>query len=136
MNESTRLVAGTDFVCVPTNDYDAAAKFYGEVLGLAFAKRWGSMPAGEFETGNLTIAIMQPDAFGLEFSPHKLPIEFHVDDFEAAKAELESRGVVFQGETIDSGVCFQAFFLDPDGNALAIHHRYAPQGAVPPAEAQ
>ena len=124
------LISGTDFICVPTRDYDAAAEFYGGVLGLRFSKRWGEMPAGEFETGNLTIAVMQPDAFGLEFKPHSLPIELHVEDFEAAKAELESRGVEFEGETLDSGVCCQAFFLDPDGNSLAIHHRYAP-----PAEA-
>ena len=124
------LISGTDFICVPTRDYDAAAEFYGVVLGLRFSKRWGQMPAGEFETGNLTIALMQPDAFGLEFKPHSLPIELRVEDFEGAKAELESRGVEFEGETIDSGVCWQAFFLDPDGNSLAIHHRYAP-----PAEA-
>ena len=49
-----------------------------------------------------------------------------VEDFEAAHKELESRGVEFEGETLDSGVCHQAFFQDPDGNALAIHHRYAP----------
>ncbi len=130
------LISGTDFTCIPTRDYEAAARFYGEVLGLEFAKRWGNRPAGEFETGNLTLAVMQTDAFGIEFSPHRLPIEFHVDDFEAAKAELESRGVEFEGEPIDSGVCFQAFFHDPDGNALAIHHRYAPADAVPPSEAE
>ena len=84
------------------------------------------MPAGEFETGSLTIAVMQSDAFGIEFAPHTHPVEFHVDDFEAAKAELESRGVEFVTETIDSGVCWQAIFNDPDGNSLAIHHRYAP----------
>ena len=55
------------------------------------------------------------------------PIEFRVDDVEAARAELESRGITFKGDTLDSGVCHQAFFEDPDGNALAIHHRYAPQ---------
>ena len=120
------LISGTDFICVPTRDYDAAAEFYGGVLGLRFSKRWGEMPAGEFETGNLTIALMPPDAFGLEFKPHTLPIELRVEDFEGAKAELESRGVEFEGETIDSGVCWQAFFLDPDGNSLVIHHRYAP----------
>jgi predicted enzyme related to lactoylglutathione lyase len=120
------LITGTDFICVPTKDYETAAKFYGETLGLEFSKRWGDMPAGEFETGNLTIAVMQPDAFGLEFKPHSLPIEMRVEDFDAAKAELESRGIEFEGETIDSGVCFQAFFSDPDGNSLAIHHRYAP----------
>lgn len=125
------LITGTDFVAVPTRDYDTAAKFYGETLGLDLGKRWGNMPAGEFETGNLTIAIMQTDAFGIEFQPHSLPIELHVDDFEAAKAELESRGVEFRGDVIDSGVCYQAFFSDPDGNALAIHHRYAPKNVGP-----
>jgi catechol 2,3-dioxygenase-like lactoylglutathione lyase family enzyme len=126
MTTQTTLVTGTDFITVATKDYDAAAEFYGNVLGLPFSKRWGQMPAGEFETGNLTIALMQSDAFGLEFRANNHPIEFRVDDFEAAQKELESRGVEFKGETIDSGVCYQAFFEDPDGNTLAIHHRYAP----------
>jgi catechol 2,3-dioxygenase-like lactoylglutathione lyase family enzyme len=120
------LVTGTDFITVATQDFDAAVQFYGEVLGLPESKRWGQMPAAEFETGNLTIAVMQSDAFGLEFQANNHPIELRVDDVEAARAELESRGVAFKGETIDSGVCHQAFFDDPDGNALAIHHRYAP----------
>jgi predicted enzyme related to lactoylglutathione lyase len=123
----TSLITGTDFITVATKDYETAAKFYGEVLGLPFGKRWGSMPAGEFETGNLTIAIMQSDAFGVEFQTNNHPIEFQVDDVAAARAELESRGVTFRGEILDSGVCHQSFFADPDGNALAIHHRYAPK---------
>jgi hypothetical protein len=85
------------------------------------------MPGQEFETGNLTLAVMQSDAFGQQFSPHSLPVEFRVDDVAAARGELESRGVTFEGDTIDSGVCHQAFFKDPDGNSLAIHHRYAPE---------
>lgn len=128
MTASTSLVTGTDFITVSTRDIDAAVDFYGKVLGLPESKRWGNMPAVEFETGNLTVAIMQSDAFGLEFHANTHPIEFRVDDFEAARAELESRGIEFKGETLDSGVCFQAFFDDPDGNALAIHHRYAPAG--------
>ena len=126
MATKTQLINGVDFIAVPTRDYEAASKFYGETLGLPFGKQWGDMPAGEFETGSLTIAVMQSDAFGIEFAPHTHPVEFHVDDFEAAKAELESRGVEFVTETIDSGVCWQAIFNDPDGNSLAIHHRYAP----------
>jgi catechol 2,3-dioxygenase-like lactoylglutathione lyase family enzyme len=131
MNDGTALLNGVDFITVPTKDYDKAAEFYGETLGLPFGKRWGDMPAGEFEAGNLTIAVMQSDAFGLEFNANTHPIEFHVDDFEAAKAELESRGIEFEGETLDSGVCYQTFFADPDGNALAIHHRYAPKDVGP-----
>jgi catechol 2,3-dioxygenase-like lactoylglutathione lyase family enzyme len=121
----TSLITGTDFITVATKDFEASAAFYRDVLGLQEGKRWGQMPAGEFETGNLTIAIMQSDAFGLEFQAGTHPIEFRVDDFEGAKAELESRGVEFLGEVLDSGVCYQTFFQDPDGNALAIHHRYA-----------
>jgi catechol 2,3-dioxygenase-like lactoylglutathione lyase family enzyme len=120
------LITGTDFITVAVRDFDAASAFYTDVLGLEASKRWGKMPGGEFETGNLTIALMQADAFGIDFQPSKMPIELRVEDFEGAKAELESRGVEFKGETLDSGVCFQAFFDDPDGNALAIHHRYAP----------
>lgn len=124
-------VTGTDFVALPTQDWEAAKKFYGEVLGLPFAKQWGDMPAGEFETGNVTLAVMQSDAFGQEFKPHSAPFAFHVDDVEAARAELENQGVEFMGETIDSGVCHQAIFKDPDGNVLDIHHRYAPKDARP-----
>ena len=129
--QSTPIITGTDFITVGTQDYDRAAKFYGEVLGLPFSKRWGDRPGGEFETGNLTIAVMQSKAFGVEFHPNDHPIDLHVDDFEAAKAELEARGVTFKGDVLDSGVCYQAFFEDPDGNTLAIHHRYAPKEASP-----
>lgn len=134
MTTETQLVTRTDFVTVPTQDYDAAAKFYGEVLGLPFGKRWGEMPGGEFETGNLTIAVMQSDAFGIEFAPHRHPIALRVDDVEAARAELESQGVEFGADTMDSGVCHMAFFTDPDGNALMLHHRYAPEGVAPGSE--
>jgi hypothetical protein len=32
------------------------------------------------------------------------------------------------GETFDTGVCHMAFFSDPDGNDMMLHHRYAPHG--------
>jgi catechol 2,3-dioxygenase-like lactoylglutathione lyase family enzyme len=122
------LITGTDFITVATKDFEAARAFYGDVLGLRFSKQWGDMPAAEFETGNLTIAVMQSDAFGMEFRANNHPIELRVEDFEAARSELQSRGIEFKGEVLDSGVCYQAFFEDPDGNALAIHHRYSPRG--------
>jgi catechol 2,3-dioxygenase-like lactoylglutathione lyase family enzyme len=132
MATSTPLIRGTDFITIGTRDIATATEFYEGVLGLTRSKQWGNMPAFEFETGSLTLAVMQSDAFGLEFKANNHPIEFHVDDFEGARAELQSRGVKFEGDTLDSGVCLQAFFHDPDGNALAIHHRYA--RGVPPSE--
>ena len=124
-------ISGVDFVTVPTRNWEEAKEFYGETLGLERSKRWGNMPASEFETGSLTIALMQSDAFGIEFAPHSLPIALHVEDVEAARAELEAKGVEFAADTMDSGVCHMAHFRDPDGNALMLHHRYAPKDAKP-----
>lgn len=118
-------VTGVDFTIVPTKDFEKSKDFYENVLGLEMAKQWGEMPAQEFETGSLTIAIMQPDAFGQQFQSHNFPIALHVDDVEAARSELESKGVNFAADTIDSGVCHMAIFSDPDGNALMLHSRYA-----------
>src|SRR5215203_5411797 len=127
----TSLVNGVDFITVPTQDFEGAKDFYGNVLGLPFAKQWGNMPGAEYETGTLTIAVMQSDAFGIEFKPHTHPIALHVEDVKAARAQLESRGVEFSADTLDSGVCLMAYFSDRDGNALMLHHRYAPPSARP-----
>jgi predicted enzyme related to lactoylglutathione lyase len=124
-------ITGVDFITVPTRDYEKASEFYGEVLGLPCSARWGNMPAGEFETGTLTIAVMQSDAFGIEFERHTHPIALHVGDVEAARSELEAKGVTFHADTMDSGVCHMAHFTDPDGNVLMLHHRYAPEGQKP-----
>jgi catechol 2,3-dioxygenase-like lactoylglutathione lyase family enzyme len=124
-------ISGVDFIAVPTQDFEKADEFYGDVLGLERSKQWGSMPAREYETGSLTIAVMQSDAFGLEFRPHSHPVALQVDDVHAAREELEAKGVEFRADTIDSGVCHMAPFQDPDGNSLMFHHRYAPKDAKP-----
>ncbi len=128
---ATTPVTGVDFVNVPTTDLDRARRFYGEVLGLepsAVYQRGDRPPMGaEFETGTVTIALIDSAAIGREFRPNTLPIAFRVDDVEAARAALEQKGVSFAADTLDSGVCHMAFFEDPDGNALMLHHRYAPR---------
>ena len=115
-----------DFVAVPTRDRDRAEKFYAETLGLQknplSTETWV-----EFETGNVTLALVEPERFDMEFAP--LPfgaIAIRVPDVEAARKALEDAGVEVKGETWDSGVCNGAAFTDPDGNGLLIHHRYAP----------
>ena len=128
---ATSTVTGVDFICVPTKDFEKAVEFYRDVLGLQESKQWGEMPGKEFETGNLTIAVMQSDGFGLEFATHTHPIALQVDDVHAAREELEAKGVEFAQDTVDSGVCHMAYFSDPDGNGLMLHHRYAPKDAKP-----
>ena len=126
METNTALVTGVDFVAVPALDIDESAEFYGTTLGLALVKRWGEMPGVKFQAGNVTLALMEPTAFGQEFRAHGLPIALHVADVAAAREQLMEKGVQFVTDVFDSGVCHQAIFLDPAGNSLGLHHRYAP----------
>jgi predicted enzyme related to lactoylglutathione lyase len=126
---SPTTVTGVDFVTVFVKDYPAALKFYGETLGLEHSVDYEKIPAGEFETGSLTLQVMDAASIGREFSPSGHPIAFHVEDVAAARAKLEAAGIEFLAETIDSGVCHMAFFKDPDGNALMFHNRYAPRSS-------
>jgi len=127
MSTTAQLVAGVDFVAVPTHDLEAAAEFYGTTLGLPRSAYHPEKHFAEFETGNLTLSVIDADAMGLEHHTAQNGIALHVEDVEAARATLEERGVSFRGETFDTGVCHMAFFSDPDGNALMLHHRYAPR---------
>jgi catechol 2,3-dioxygenase-like lactoylglutathione lyase family enzyme len=131
MTEQKPLVTKTDFVFLPVTSFEKAEQFYSGVLGLECSKRYDNALGGEFETGSLTIQVVDVAKIGREFEPSTGAIALHVDDVAEARSELESRGVQFNGETMDSGVCYQAFFEDPDGNALILHHRYAPPGAKP-----
>jgi predicted enzyme related to lactoylglutathione lyase len=115
-----------DFVAVPTRDRERAVRFYGETLGLQ--KNPLSTDSWiEFETGNLTLALVEPEKHDIPFAP--LPfgaIAIRVPDVSEARTTLEEAGVEFKGEIWNSGVCNGAAFEDSDGNGLLLHHRYAP----------
>jgi predicted enzyme related to lactoylglutathione lyase len=126
---TSQIITGTDFMSVPIRDLDTAVRFYGETLGLPRSVYMPERNYSEFETGNLTLSLVDARAMGIadEHTPLPLPISLHVEDVAAARKTLEERGVAFHGDTIDTGVCHMALFGDPDGNALMLHHRYAPR---------
>jgi predicted enzyme related to lactoylglutathione lyase len=124
---STQLISGVDFAGVPTRDLDRAVEFYGSTLGLPRSVYVPERKYAEFETGNLTLSVFDAEGFGLEHNANPNAMGLHVDDVAQARADLEARGVQFMGEILDTGVCHMAFFSDPDGNALMLHHRYAPR---------
>jgi predicted enzyme related to lactoylglutathione lyase len=127
-------VERADFIGIPVQDLKRADEFYGQALGLTrntnSSERWV-----EYELGNVTLALISPEAMGPEFEPqgHQMPIALRVADVAEAKRKLEAAGVEFASEMIDSGVCHIAPFHDPDGNALQLHRRYAPfrDGTLP-----
>ena len=129
MTAERRMITRTDFVFLPSTSFEKAEEFYSGVLGLPCSARYRNDVGGEFETGSLTIQVIDSAKIGREFEPSRGAIALHVDDVAAARADLEARGAGFKGETIDSGVCHQAIFEDQDGNALILHHRYAPRDA-------
>jgi catechol 2,3-dioxygenase-like lactoylglutathione lyase family enzyme len=121
-HERTTMITKLDFVAIPSQDSDRSRQFYGEILRLR------PDPHGQFEfwAGETCLGIWEPERFGMEFAPQKNGhLALHVEDVEAARAELEAKGVTFLGETLDTGVCHMAFFTDPDGNDLLLHRRYA-----------
>ncbi len=117
-------VERVDFVSVPAQDIERSKRFYGEALGLEHER---DTPIGaEFRAGQVTLGIWDPTKVGREFAANPAEIALRVPDVAAARAELEAKGVEFAGDIFDTGVCHMAFFHDPDGNALMLHHRYAP----------
>jgi catechol 2,3-dioxygenase-like lactoylglutathione lyase family enzyme len=120
------IVERTDFISVPVSDMERATSFYRDTLGLPQVSE-GGFP--EFQLGeNVSIYLLQLENIGSSFTaPHTAHVALRVPDVAETRRELESRGVTFAGETLDTGVCHMAFFSDPDGNALMLHRRYAPR---------
>jgi catechol 2,3-dioxygenase-like lactoylglutathione lyase family enzyme len=117
-------VERVDFVSFLTEDIPRAKRFYAEVLGLEIETE--AENDMEFRAGQVTLDIFDPASIGQPFAPSPAGLALRVPDVAAARADLEAKGVQFDGETVDTGVCHMAFFKDPDGNALMLHRRYAP----------
>ena len=118
------IVERTDFISVPVTDMERSKRFYGETLGLPQVSS-GGFP--EYQLGeNISLYLLSMENIGSAFSaPHSAHVALRVPDVAATRSELESKGIEFRGETLDTGVCHMAFFTDPDGNALMLHRRYA-----------
>ena len=119
-------VERTDFVSVPVTDLERSTAWYRDTLGLEQTGhgQWPEFGLGE----NVFLYLLDPTNVGDEFrGPHSAPLALRVPDVAEAKRALEDRGVAFDGDVLDTGVCHMAPFRDPDGNALMLHRRYAPQ---------
>jgi catechol 2,3-dioxygenase-like lactoylglutathione lyase family enzyme len=136
-------------VGITVKDLDASIRFYHDVLGLEFSNE----PSPWFDGPELGPAVGVPGAAlrqvsllvggtTLELLEYKSPpsetaapldsnnigashVAFHVEDIEAKKAELETRGVAFFSDVnvVDEGVLAGwrwVYFADPDGYPLEL----------------
>jgi catechol 2,3-dioxygenase-like lactoylglutathione lyase family enzyme len=116
------MITKLDFVAVASQDAERSRRFYVDALGL----RPDDRARFEVWAGETCFGIWTPERLGSFSTRSNAHPALGVDDVRAARAELEAQGVEFAGETVDTGYCHVAFFTDPDGNDLMLHHRYAP----------
>ena len=119
-------VQRVDYIRVPVTDMEQATHFYGEILGLPRNPHSQHEDWVEYETGNVTLAVMTPHTHDYEFTP--LPpgtLALRVPDVAEARARLAAAGVEVN-EMWDSGVCRGAGLRDPAGNPILLHRRYKP----------
>jgi extradiol dioxygenase family protein len=119
-------VQRTDFIGVNVKDRASASDFYGETLGLkrnpVSSDEWP-----EFEASNVGLVLSTPEQKGSGDYAPEYSVALRVPDVQQTMDRLRDAGVDFEFPQIyDSGVCHMAFFKDPDGNGLMLHHRYAP----------
>ena len=110
-----------DFLTVATRDAQRSRAWYRDVFGL----HEDPNNPDELTAGQVTLCFWEPEAEGIEFKPDIGGFALRVDDVEAAKAELEQKGVRIVGQG-DTGVCHMVVCVDPDENAVILHHRYKP----------
>jgi catechol 2,3-dioxygenase-like lactoylglutathione lyase family enzyme len=110
-----------DFINIATRDAERSRGWYRDVLGLAPDPN----SPDELTAGQVTLTFWEPEREGIEFKPDIAGFAVRVPDIEAAKAELEKKGIAIVGQG-DTGVCHMVVCLDPDENAVILHHRYKP----------
>lgn len=121
MNTLQNPIKKLDFIGIPSTNAERSIKFYTQTLGL----KPDSKSKYEFWVGSTCFGVWEPDKNGFKFAPQRnAHLALHVDDVEATRKELEAKGVKFNGDTFDTGVCHMALFTDPDGNDLMLHNRY------------
>ena len=126
-------VERTDFVGVNVKDRTRASEFYAQSLGLR-RNPLSSDEWPEFDAENVSLLLSTPEQKGGGDYRPEYSLALRVADVAQTMNRLRDRGVEFQfPEPYDSGVCHMAFFNDPDGNGLILHHRHAPysDGSLP-----
>jgi predicted enzyme related to lactoylglutathione lyase len=106
---------------VLVTDFDAARRWYAEKLGFQEMYAIEEVGWAEFQTplSGATIGLNRLD--GAHPGAGSVTITFGVSDIDVSRAELERRGITFDGPTNEiPGMVRLASFRDPDGNALML----------------
>lgn len=101
-------------------DLDRAIAFYTDVLGLRLVRRDGDEWA-ELDAGPIRLALHAGAGDGREPGG---TVVFEVDDLDATRFAMETRGASFGDHGEVDGIARFASFTDPDGNRMQLIERY------------
>ena len=124
-------------IALSVTDLDAAETFYREVVGARLVARFDVRGLVFFDLGGVRLMLESGQR-----AAEGAAVYFHVDDLEAAVANLRAKGVSFtagpQAVHTDEAGLFgtpgeterMAFFRDPAGNTLALATRKPPSAGT------
>ena len=108
---------GTITLSSSVKDLEASIAWFKDVLGFEETFKVAEAGWAEVSTpaGGVSIGMAQADT-DTEGAGGSIPV-FGVVDIDAARSELEAKGVEFDGDTVElPGMVKLATFFDPDGN--------------------
>lgn len=116
------------------DDLEPLRAFYQEAFGLrVIVDNSKAATPGYFladDAGTPLEIIERPAGVAAAETRYVCHVAFYVDDLDAARTALESRGVRFETDSaIDSDSMRTRFFNDPEGNRCQIVWRPSPLGS-------
>lgn len=106
-------------VMIRTQDLDRAVEFYTEKLGFMRMRAYG--PNTVMLSGwGLSLLVFGAAEGPMPVGHRVVGVTLFTEGLAAARATLEARGVVFEGETVEIGEFGVAFTSDPDGTPITL----------------
>ena len=111
-------------IAMTVGDRSRAVAFYRDILGMRLL--FEAPPAlAFFDCGGVRLMLSEPEGEGPNAGQFSSVIYYVVDEIQAAAAELQARGVAFEGPPhvvarLPHADLWMAFLRDPDRNMLAL----------------
>lgn len=112
-------IKGLVWAGTATDRYEETVAFFRDLLGLSVFHQSPNLTVLKMESGDWVEVFGPGHEHHGEFDTGPV-VEFLVDDLEAARAELEGKGVQFLHENHSWGDYTWAHFRGPDGNIYGL----------------
>lgn len=104
---------------IRTPDLDRAVEFYTEKFGFMRLRAYG--PNAVLLNGwGVSLLLVRGSEGPMPVGHRVVGLGLFIEGLPAARAKLEARGIVFEGETVELGEFAVAFTCDPDGTPITL----------------